>query len=112
MLIPFLAAFFINGLYEVTQEDQPLYFIRKFFDQFGMHHDYYGGIYDDPIAIPTEAKMWYYPFLYCPACMSSFWGGSIFVVYSLFTGVTMWLLPFHVIATYGIVVYLRNQWYN
>lgn len=111
MLIPFLAAFFINGLYEVTQEDQPLYFIRKFFDKFGMHPNEYDDLYQIP-EMPTEAKTWYYPFLYCPACMSSFWGGSIFVVYSLFTGVTMWLLPFHVITTYGIVVYLRNQWYK
>jgi hypothetical protein len=114
IFLPILNALFILGLYKATQEDGPLSFIREFMDKWGMRHHHYGGMYNDPLSVPTEAKTWYYPVLYCPVCMSSLWGTVGFSIALVITGAwsLAWLLPFHVLATYGAVYWLQNQMYD
>jgi hypothetical protein len=93
-MITILTALWIIGLYEITQLGQPLHFLRKILDKVGLKDG--------------EARTWYYPVLYCPPCMSSLHGLLVWLTF----GGELYLLPLHLIATYGLVSYIRNHWYD
>jgi hypothetical protein len=93
-----LSTLVILGVWHITQEDYPLHFVRRFLDRVGMIR------FDAPYA--DEAKTWYYPVLYCVRCMSSVWGAALFFI--LPNTPDVWLLPFHVLAVFGLVWVVSN----
>ena len=97
--LPILAAFFIMGLYRITTVGEPLNFVRRLLDRFGMKDD--------------GPRLWYYPVLYCPPCMSSLWGTAVLAAFCALYG-WHWavFLPFHLLATYGAVSWLNQQFYD
>jgi|GEM_PF-5857585 len=101
MSIPYLIlqslgiSFYLVGLYEATSEGEPLYFVRRFLDRWGLNKY-------------LQPKTWYMPILGCNACMASFHSLYIWFVFPI-----SWpyLAP-QIIITYGIIRFIRNQWYQ
>jgi hypothetical protein len=83
-------AFWVIGVYEVTQEGEPLHFIRRALDRV------------------CRQSWWYKPILDCPACMSSFHSLYIWFLFPL----PLLYLAAQIIITYGIIRFIRNQWYQ
>ena len=89
----------ITAVYRLTEEDEPLYFIRAALDRVLLDKQGY------------EARTIYYPILYCVYCMSSLWGVA---VYMAANGVQLTLpylggLVLHVLLTYGLVWFINTK---
>jgi hypothetical protein len=93
-----ITALLITAVYRLTEEDEPLYFIRTALDRLLLNKYY-------------EARTIYYPILYCVYCMSSLWGVA---VYMAANGVQLTLpylggLVLHVLLTYGLVWFINTK---
>jgi len=88
-------ALWIIGVYEVTQDGEPLHFIRAMLDKVGLNQ------YGSP-------KTWYKPVLGCAKCMSSVHSLLWWFVFPM----PLVYLALQILTTYGIVRFIRNQWYE